>query len=133
MSTGEIIKKLRIEKGYTQTELAIMLGLKLSTLQKYESGAIQNIKLETIRELCHIFEVPAFMLIFPERIMVPLHSQIKLTEAYDQEELFEFLRSIVCLNGTGRKKLLDHAKDLSEIPAYKANYCENITNNYKFR
>ena len=35
-------KNLRIKNGYTQTELAKMLGLILSTMQKYENGAIRN-------------------------------------------------------------------------------------------
>ena len=42
MTAGEIIKNLRIKNGYTQTELAKMLGLILSTMQKYENGAIRN-------------------------------------------------------------------------------------------
>ena len=48
LTVGEIIKKLRIENNYTQSELAEKLGLKLSTMQKYESGAILNIKLKTM-------------------------------------------------------------------------------------
>lgn len=65
LQTGDIIKKLRIENKYTQTDLAKMLGLQLSTLQKYESGAIQNLKLETLRELCRIFSVPPIKFVFP--------------------------------------------------------------------
>lgn len=52
MKAGDIIKKLRIENKYTQTELAEKLGIKLSTLQKYENSTIENFKVVTIRKLC---------------------------------------------------------------------------------
>ena len=52
METGDVIKKLRNEKKFTQSELGIMLGVNTSSIQKYESGATKNLKLETIRELC---------------------------------------------------------------------------------
>ena len=66
MTTGEVIRKLRIKNGYTQTELAEKLGITLSTIQKYEGGAIQNLKIETLRELCHIFYVPPVAFVFPK-------------------------------------------------------------------
>lgn len=50
METGEVIKKLRNEKKFTQSELGIMLGVNTSSIQKYESGATKNLKLETIKE-----------------------------------------------------------------------------------
>ena len=58
MTTGEVIRKLRIKNGYTQTELAEKLGITLSTIQKYKGVAIQNLKIETLRDLCNIFYVP---------------------------------------------------------------------------
>lgn len=68
MKTGEVIKKLRNQKKITQSELGIMLGVNTSSIQKYESGATKNLKLETIRELCHIFDVPPLMFVFPETL-----------------------------------------------------------------
>ena len=113
MSAGEIIKKLRIEKGYTQTELAIMLGLKLSTMQKYESGAILNLKVETIRELCHIFEVPAWVFIFPENMFVPLHDNIKIIDVFKGEtQMAKIYKNYMSLDDDGRKKVAEYIADL---------------------
>lgn len=119
MTAGEIIKKLRIEKGYTQTELAIMLGLKLSTMQKYESGAILNLKLETIRELCHIFEVPPWLFIFPENVFVPMHENIKYTEVFNGNIYNDFVREYTSLNAEGRAKAVEYLTDLKASGKYR--------------
>lgn len=99
---------MRIEKGYTQNELAIMLGLKISTLQKYESGTIQNLKLETIRELCHIFEVPPIVFVFPN-----------LTK--EEKKIFEsyILHSQLQINKAGAKRLVEYYEELKQIDKYK--------------
>lgn len=64
--THEVIRKLRIENKLTQNEMAEQLDIKLSTLQKYESGAIQNIKLCTLRRMCKIFKTTPCVILFPE-------------------------------------------------------------------
>ena len=107
MTTGEVIRKLRIENQYTQNELAIMLGLKLSTLQKYESGAIQNLKLETLRELCHIFEVPPVAFVFP-----------KLEKGMEQIFIRWFVNAGKGLNEEGARKVFEYIKDLQGNPKF---------------
>lgn len=107
MTTGEIIRKLRMENKYTQSELAIMLGLKLSTLQKYESGAIQNLKIETLRELCHIFEVPPIAFVFPE-----------INQKLKDAMVVWLLREYTKLNKAGYEKVVNYINDLQKIPEY---------------
>lgn len=107
MTTGEIIRKLRMENKYTQNDLAITLGLKLSTLQKYESGAIQNLKLDTLRELCHIFDVPPILFVFPG-----IDGKIK-------KSLMKWLlKGYGVLNDAGSKKVMAYIDDLRENPKY---------------
>lgn len=51
---GERIKKLREEKGISQTDLAIKIGESKQNLYKYETGKITNIpsdKIELIAEV----------------------------------------------------------------------------------
>lgn len=103
MTTGEIIKKLRIENNYTQQELAEKLGLKLSTMQKYESGAIQNLKLETIREICQIFGISPAILIYPENITFPKDENMKLNELYNGLEMASILNVFLKLNPVAKK------------------------------
>lgn len=48
LSTGEKIKKLRIEKGMTQEELGEKVGIQKSGVAKHENGKIQSIPKETL-------------------------------------------------------------------------------------
>jgi transcriptional regulator with XRE-family HTH domain len=115
---GEIIKKLRIENQYTQSELAEKLGLKLSTMQKYESGAILNVKLETIRKLCEIFEIPTSLLIFPENVVIPLNEKMKIKEVYNVNQMIDCNRLFLSFNDTGRKKSIEYMTDLYDTGKY---------------
>lgn len=108
LQTGDVIKKLRIENKYTQNELAIMLGLQLSTLQKYESGAIQNLKLDTLRELCHIFDVPPVAFVFPN-----------IKDKYKNMLVRWLLREYVGLNSDGINKVVEYIDDIKHNEKYR--------------
>lgn len=108
LQTGDIIKKLRIENKYTQSELAIMLDLQLSTLQKYESGAIQNLKLDTLRELCHIFDVPPIVFVFPN-----------IDKQFKKALIYWLLREYSDLNDVGSNKVIEYINDLRQIEKYR--------------
>ncbi|MGN1399380.1 MAG: helix-turn-helix domain-containing protein [Erysipelotrichaceae bacterium] len=112
METGEVIKKLRNEKKFTQSELGIMLGVNTSSIQKYESGATKNLKLETIRELCHIFDVPPIVFVLPET----------LDNGYDAcyEKMFkEYLKMKLDLNNEDIQKIHDYIDDIRSMPKYQ--------------
>lgn len=114
METGDIIKKLRNEKKITQSELGVMLGVNTSSIQKYESGATKNLKLETIRELCHIFEVPAAILVFPEIFTRSLDKDFRKYHLFDY-----LLTEVMQLNEQGKDKVLDYIEDIYMNPKYK--------------
>lgn len=58
MSTGDIIKKLRIERGYSQAQLALKLHINRSTVAHWEANSrIPNYN--TLMELADIFGVTA--------------------------------------------------------------------------
>lgn len=57
MSTGEIIKNLRIESGMTQTELAEKIGTSKQNIYKYENGIITNIPSDRLQALSDVFGV----------------------------------------------------------------------------
>ncbi len=57
MNIGAIIKKLRIEHGYSQEQLGNMLGVQRAAVQKWECGTVKNLKRETIKKLSEIFNV----------------------------------------------------------------------------
>lgn len=57
-SIGDYIKQLRISKGMTQEELGEIIGVKKAAVQKWESGLVQNLKRNTIKQLAEYFNVP---------------------------------------------------------------------------
>ena len=54
---GSRIKQMRTERGLTQEELGKRLGVQKAAVQKWESGAVKNLKRETLKKLSEIFEV----------------------------------------------------------------------------
>ena len=49
------IKEMRLRCGLTLLEVAEKIGVKEATVQRYESGAIKNIKHETVCKLAEVF------------------------------------------------------------------------------
>ena len=50
------IKKRRKELGLTLVQLAELVGLRDATIQRYESGEIQNIKKDTVLKLAKVLK-----------------------------------------------------------------------------
>ena len=63
MSTGERIRALRIQKGFSQEELGIRVGLKKAAINKYETGVVVNLKRSVIAKLADVLETsPAYLM-----------------------------------------------------------------------
>lgn len=105
MHTGKVIKILRKNKNMTQDQLSEALGVNKSSMQKYEFGTVHNLKMETIRNLCTLFDVPPWVFVFPEL----LKSEEDLTNFQSISESVNFT---IALNAQGVKKVLEYAHDL---------------------
>ena len=105
MTTGEIIKNIRIQHNLTQEEFGNILGVKKSAIQKYESGAITNFKADILRKLYLHFDLPPLLLLFPEKNGCEVFDTISVTR-------------ILSLNVEGRRRLMQHANDLLLIDKY---------------
>ena len=57
MTMGEIIKNHRTNLKLSQEELGLMVGVNKAAVQKWESGAVQNMKKSTIQKLSEIFGI----------------------------------------------------------------------------
>ena len=121
MSLGTEIKRLRVERGYTQQQLGEMLGVQKSAVQKYEKGTVKNLKQETLMKLCQIFDVsPAvFMdaLYDTNRLSreVQLLDELSMLFGSQSVNMLEVFQS---LNNEGKVKLFNYGKDLIEIEKY---------------
>lgn len=111
MNAGKIIKELRNKKGLTQDELGEVLGIKKSAVQKYESGSVTNLKLDTLQTLCNYFGVPTWIFIHSERIKNLDEVLEFYSDMYDGEALQK-------LNIKGQRKLKEYLKDLLKIGEY---------------
>lgn len=129
MHTGRVIKYLRERADMTQTELGKILGVNKSTIQKYENGMVQNLKIKTIRKLGEIFVVPSWYFIFPEKLtfvdeetaMMRLQHILVLAIMYDQ------------LTEEGQKRVYMYLKDILEISRYRRQMTsENLADEIRY-
>ena len=111
LSTGFVIKRARQKKGFTQEELADLLGVSKSTVQKYENGYVKNLKLDTIRSLCMHLEIMSVMIIFPED---PMNTHI-----FNHSKPPNVVTAYYQLNYTGQEKVYDYILDLLASEKYQ--------------
>lgn len=111
LSTGKIIKIYRKERGFSQEELGSLIGVRKSSVQKYENESIQNIKMDVLRRLCTHLKVPPLVLLFPENA-----KYFRKREDILDSDIVE---TCMKLNDEGRKKVKEYILDLSSIEKYK--------------
>ena len=112
VQTGEVIKLFRKKFKMTQEELATKLQVNVSSVQKYESGAVQNLKIETIRLLCETFEVAPWVFIFPDEI----HNEETILRGQILSSEYLLIRE---LNMEGMKKVIEYFRDIHSIDRYR--------------
>lgn len=54
---GQIIRQHREQKGMTQKELAQLLGVSKSTVGKWETGAVRNLKVEVMHHVSKVLDI----------------------------------------------------------------------------
>lgn len=116
MSVGRIIKFLRTHHGLTQEELANILEVKKSSIQKYESNEVPNLKIGTIRKLSETFGISAEAFIFPEHYrFLNLKEVLKYNEKIQEHNTL----LLYALNDNGKEKVFEYGKDLVDSGNYK--------------
>ena len=145
---GNYIKSLRKSKGLTQEELGNMIGVKKAAVQKWESGMVQNLKRNTIKQLSDIFEVsPASFIdnddpieskatILPqEKIrMIPVYESVSAGfGAYADNYILEYIplfissdeeaHNTLCIKVQGNS-MYPKIEDGDSIQVLKQDWCE---------
>lgn len=121
MHSGKMIKRLRKARGLTQEELGLKLGVTKATIQKYESGNIVNLKVETMKKLCEIFNVDPVKFIFEnenDRVKREVNAIEVIRDMYGAETV-EYLGKTALLNDEGKNKAREFVDDLLEIERYR--------------
>lgn len=55
---GKRLKQARLNKGYTQVEIASKIGVPQQTWQRYETGK-NDLKMSTIYAICKVLDISA--------------------------------------------------------------------------
>lgn len=63
MKIGEIIKNRRLELGLTLEEVGKKVGVGKSTVRKWETGLIENMRRDRIAKLAEVLDIPPSQLI----------------------------------------------------------------------
>ena len=90
------IKKLRQEKGLTLEQVADVVGVGKSTVRKWETGMIANMRRDKIADLAKALgTTPAYLMGWPEdeeKKSPPSEPQMQLTEG--EKALIKLLRRV---------------------------------------
>jgi transcriptional regulator with XRE-family HTH domain len=105
------IKSLRKEKGLTLLQVAERLGVTESTVQRYESGNIKNLKYETMVELAELFDVaPSYLMGWTSE---------DSTKA--DREMMELVGLFQKLNDCGKAEALTRLQEMTSLEKYTKN------------
>lgn len=120
MSTvGQRIRRLRKAKGFTQTALAELIGVKPHTLSEIEGGQTKELSASTLAGLCREFRVTPDYLLWEQGFA----SEEEERAAEIESEMLYILRS---MNDTDREAVMYMARGFFEkrgsvlAPAVKA-------------
>lgn len=113
MTISERIAMLRKERGLTLEEVGNRVGVGKSTVRKWESGLIANMRRDKIAKLANALSVdPAFLMGWQDEQKTETDS----TLAPSERQLVERYRE---LNAEGRARLLDEADLLASSYRYQ--------------
>lgn len=129
---GKRIKELRVKHNMTQAELGELLGVQKSAIQKYESGAIVNLRSDKIKILSKTFHtLPRYFVfenedefwssVFGEKdpfISDLGQTVLKKLENYYGMAMVKVINSVNSLNNVGQVKVHDYISDLLKIEEY---------------
>ena len=106
MTVGERIKTLRLKYGYTQEELASMIGVQKAAVSKYEDGTVINLKRSVVTALSSVFHIsPAYLLYGDDALSGSDPIEGRLLTVYHH------------LNADGQKMLVQIAESMAINPA----------------
>lgn len=123
MTTGQLIKKLRLEKNLSQEKLGELIGVQKSAIRKYEKDEVTNIKKEVMIKLSKVLGISPNQLIQWDSMYdtKAISNEVKLIEKIQEQygkQAVELLSIFSKLNDAGKSKVIELASDLSELDKY---------------
>lgn len=119
MSIGDRLRKMRKERGMTQSDLGNLLGMTKGAIQKYECGRLKNFKPETVKILSEHFGLPPVYFLYDD---MPNMDELNVREMITislGDQFSTFLEDLKELNLEGTRKVLEYCSDLTLIDKYR--------------
>ena len=111
--TGERIRRLRKEKGWTQTDLGNRIGVQNSAIAKYENGRVPNLKRSTIKALADALGVnPSYLMGLDEGVEYASAYRTTLDLMRD-DTIVELQKICADLDDRSKDRLLAYAEGLA--------------------
>lgn len=118
-TTGETIKRLRLDLNLTQKELAEKSSLSESSIKSYESGT-RNPKMEALEKIADALNCNSFDLIYPEE------NRIENDKNERRESIFNAIKVIAGLSNIDMKRMISDPLYDGDLP-----YLDGIQFKYK--
>lgn len=117
MTTTEIgakIKELRLQKGYTMRELGALVGVGASTVNKWETGFIKDMRSDKIMVTAKVLGVtPAYLMGWEDKPVSSIVSDYTTLESASlSKEEIALIKIYRALNGEDAIKLSTFAQNL---------------------
>lgn len=119
MQIKDLIRARREELGLTYEALGKLVGVGKSTVRKWETGMIENMRRDNIIALSKALNISPSVLMGWEDYKYESKSnyiQNELTKKDEKEQLL--LDNFNKLNDLGKKKVINYTKDLTEVNKY---------------
>ena len=116
LQIGKRIKTRREELNLTQEDLGKALNMNKSTIQRYENGKIEKIKLPVLQAMASLLQVNPEWLILKSDEPTSSPSDDLSSPPNEEQQLIELYRQ---LNPEGQEKVTDYADDLVNSGKYK--------------
>lgn len=135
---GARIKGRRKELNLTLNDVANIVGVASSTIQRYESGTISQYKLPILESIAKAINVNPTWLVredAPMDINIPLTTNIQRITKFNSNKKkskeYDLVNIFNKLNDAGKDKVLCYTNDLIDNPKYTENNITELKPNKK--
>lgn len=115
MEIKDLIKEKRQELGLTYEQLGNLVGVGKSTVRKWETGMVENMRRDNIIALSKALNISPALLMGWDIEDSSIKHKEKTNYSEEEKKHIEDLRK---LNDLGKTKVFSYTKDLLEMPKY---------------
>jgi len=92
IEVGRRLYNARKRKDLTMKEVAVLVGLHESSIQRYESGNIKNLSIEKLKDFAKVLDMEAEVLIGWDKEIEPLNENEKEVHSFTCKLVLELLK-----------------------------------------